>query len=111
MSLLQEMQKHGLADCEFNRTLLGDQTMKYYIGKIEEINGEFEYGTEYLFKTNADPHKFTKKIAMEWRGSSKSDWDKDQEGYWCDHTLICNNGFREVPEDDFVVLSKYLPVM
>jgi hypothetical protein len=25
--------------------------------------------------------------------------------------LICNDGFREVPEDDFVVLSKYLPVM
>ena len=28
MSLLQEMQQHGLADCEFNRTLIGDQTMK-----------------------------------------------------------------------------------
>jgi hypothetical protein len=28
MSLLQEMQQHGLADCEFNRTLTGDQTMK-----------------------------------------------------------------------------------
>jgi len=27
MSLLQEMQQHGLADCEFNRTLVGDQTM------------------------------------------------------------------------------------
>jgi hypothetical protein len=28
--------------------------MKYYIGKIEEVNGEFEYGTEYLFKTEGD---------------------------------------------------------
>jgi hypothetical protein len=30
MSLLQEMQQHGLADCEFNRTLTGNQTMKKF---------------------------------------------------------------------------------
>ena len=28
MSLLQEIEQHGLADCEYNRKLLGDQTMK-----------------------------------------------------------------------------------
>jgi hypothetical protein len=27
MSLLQEMQRYGLADCEYNRRLIGDQTM------------------------------------------------------------------------------------
>lgn len=36
MSLLQEMQQHGLADCEFNRQLIGDQTMK----QIEEYTNE-----------------------------------------------------------------------
>jgi hypothetical protein len=34
MSLLQEMQQHGLADCEYNRTLIGDQTMTYLPDEI-----------------------------------------------------------------------------
>lgn len=34
MSLLQEIERHGLADCEYNRKLLGDQTMK-----ISELTG------------------------------------------------------------------------
>jgi hypothetical protein len=33
MSLLQEIEQHGLADCEYNRKLLGDQTMKYQTWK------------------------------------------------------------------------------
>ncbi len=40
MSLLQEMQQHGLADCEFNRTLLGDQTMTQLPDEIS-INWHF----------------------------------------------------------------------
>ena len=41
MSLLQEMETHGLADCEFNRQLIGDQTMK----QIETYTNE-HYGIE-----------------------------------------------------------------
>ena len=85
--------------------------MKYYLGKIMERNGEFEYTDMYLFKTEGDPHKLTKKITMEWRGSSRSDWDKDHGGYWCDSTLIFNYGYTEIPEKDFIVLVKYIPVM
>jgi hypothetical protein len=41
MSLFQEMEKLGLADCEFNRQLIGDQTVK----QIETYTNE-EYGIE-----------------------------------------------------------------
>ena len=41
MSLFQEMERHGLADCEFNRQLIGDQTVK----QIETYTNE-HYGIE-----------------------------------------------------------------
>jgi hypothetical protein len=85
--------------------------MKYYIGKILERNGEFEYTDMYLFKTEGDPHKFTEKTAMEWRGGDEDGWDEAQDGYWSDHTLIFNAGHNEIPEEDFIVLNKYLPAM
>jgi len=48
VSLLQEMERHGLADCEFNRQLIGDQTMK----QIETYTNEF-YGIESrIFETD-----------------------------------------------------------
>jgi hypothetical protein len=51
------------------------------------------------------------KIAMEWRGSSKGDWDKELQGFWSDCTLIRDDGWREIPKEDFDVLSKYLAVL
>jgi hypothetical protein len=85
--------------------------MKYYLGKVEERNGDFEYTSEYLFATKGDPHKYAKTQAMEWRGSGKDDWDEDQDGWWCDCTLVFDGGCREIPKEDFDVLSKYLAVM
>jgi hypothetical protein len=83
--------------------------MKYYIGKIEELNGDFEYRDTYLFKTEGDPHEFTDNTASEWRSGTK--WDADQEGWWCEHTLIFNDGFKEVSKEDFDVLCKYIVVL
>jgi len=85
--------------------------MKYYIGKIMERNGEFEYTDRYLFKTEGDPHEFAAKTAMEWRGGSEADWDEEHEGYWCDHTLIFDHECMEIPEGDFIVLNKYMICM
>jgi hypothetical protein len=49
MSLLQEIEQHGLADCEFNRNLLGDQNMK----QIEEFINE-KYGISgRVFETDS----------------------------------------------------------
>lgn len=85
--------------------------MKYYIGKIMESNGDYEYTDSYLFKTEGNPHDYGEKQAMEWRGSGEDDWDEDHEAWWCDSTLVSNGGHREVPKEDFDVLSKYIAVL
>jgi hypothetical protein len=70
MSLLQEMQQHGLADCEFNRKLTGGKTVKYYLGSIDERNGDMEYSDKYLFMTKGSAEKYAKKVTKNWRNSS-----------------------------------------
>jgi len=111
MSLLQEMQQHGLADCEFNRKLTGGKTMKYYLGNIDERNGDMEYSDKYLFSTKGSAEKYAKKVTKNWRNSSSSDWDSDHQGYWSDCSLIFEGGYREIPKEDFDVLQKYIPVL
>ena len=85
--------------------------MKYYLGTIDERNGEMEYSDKYLFQTKGSPEKYTNKTAMKWRGSNKSDWDDFQNGYWSDCTLIFNGGHKEIPKEHYEVLSKYLAVL
>ena len=85
--------------------------MKYYLGNIDERNGEMEYSDKYLFATKGSPDRYSQKVAMEWRGCTKGDWDKEQQGYWSDCTLVFDGGYREIPEEDYVVLKKYLSVM
>lgn len=85
--------------------------MKYYIGEIHERNGDMEYDTKYLFETKKNPDKYTEKVAMEWRGGDKSDWDENCGGYWSDCSLIFDHGSKEIPKEDFEVLKKYLTVL
>ena len=85
--------------------------MKYYLGKVGERNGDLEYSDVYLFKTEGDPEEFGEMTAMEWRGSTWDDFDEEHNAWWCDHTLIYNEGCREIPEEDFIVLNKYIPAM
>ena len=85
--------------------------MKYYIAKIHERNGEMEYDCQYVFAKNGNPNSRTNKVAMEWRGGDKNDWDEHHEGYWSDDTLIFDYGSREISKEDFDVLSKYLAVL
>jgi hypothetical protein len=85
--------------------------MKYYLGTIDERNGEMEYSEKYLFTTKGNAEKYAKKVAKNWRNSSSDDWDSYQEGYWSDCTLVFEGGYREIPKEDFDVLSKYMAVM
>lgn len=85
--------------------------MKYYLGRIRERNGDMEYDAKYLFTTSEDPDEYTDKVAMDWRGGERSDWDRQWEGYWCDGTLIFDDGSQEIPKEDFEVLKKYLSVL
>jgi hypothetical protein len=83
---------------------------KHYLGKIEERNGEMEYTDRFLFTTKGNPDKYAHKVASTWRGY-KEKFDKDHGGYWYDGTLIFVAGCREVPKEDFDVLSKYIAVL
>jgi hypothetical protein len=85
--------------------------MKHYIGKITERSGDMEYSDKYLFTTKGSPDRYAKKVAMEWRGCTKADWDARHDGWWCDDTLIFNDGAREIPKEDYEVLRKYLAVL
>lgn len=85
--------------------------MKYYIGRIDERNGDFEYSDKYLFATEGDPSEYAKTQAMEWRGSSEDDWDDEHDGWWVDCTLVFDGGYREISEDDYNVLTNYLAVL
>lgn len=85
--------------------------MKHYLGRIEERNGGFEYDTPYLFTTKGSPAKYADKVAREWRGCVKGDWDKYEGGYWSDCTLVFAADYREIPKEDFEVLKKYIAVL
>ena len=85
--------------------------MRYYIGKILERNGDFEYDAKYLFETSDDPDKYTRNVAMEWRGGDEEDWDESHDGFWSGDTFIHDYGSTEIPRSDFMVLQKYLSVL
>jgi hypothetical protein len=85
--------------------------MKYYLGKIGEINGDMEYGDKYLFATRGSPERYSDRVTRDWRGSTKADWDEEMCGYWSDSAIISNAGWREIPKEDFDVLRKYIAVL
>ena len=85
--------------------------MKYYLGKVFERNAGFEYTTPYLFKTDEDPCEYAEKQVMGWRGGDADAWDENQEGYWSDCTLIFNDGYSEISEEEFTVMSKHSAVL
>ena len=83
--------------------------MKYYLGKILERNGDFEYTDMYLFKTELDPEKFAEDTAGSWRPNTT--WSSAHQGYWCEHTLIFSEGCTEITEEAFVMLNRFIPVI
>ena len=86
---------------------------KYYIGEILEINYGFEYETKYIFKLYEDEstNEHTDRVAMNWRGGSKHDWDVNEGCYRCSHTLIFDSGCKEISKEEFDVLSEYLAIV
>lgn len=83
--------------------------MKYYIGKIEEINGGMEYKDNFVFSTKGSPNKYMRRVARDWRG--EGEWDKYHEAWWVDCTLIRDDGYQEIPKEDYEVMRKYLAVL
>ena len=84
---------------------LGESVTEATVAKWFKQAGEAVAADEPLVELETD------KVAMEWRGSDKRDWDKEWEGYWSDCTLIFDEGSTEIPKEDFDVLRKYLAVL
>ncbi len=81
---------------------------KFYIGSITERNGEFEYSEKFIFSTGGSPYRYADKIAKNWRGEGDVSFDEDEGGYWSGHTVVSAGSCREIPEEDFEVLKKYI---
>ena len=96
---------------------------KYYIGEILEINCGFEYETKYIFKIYKDEptdgcyeilkkaYEHTDRVAMNWRGGNKHDWDVNEGGYRSGNTFIFDSKCREISKEEFNVLSKHLAIV
>ena len=86
------------------------QKQKHYIATINELNGDLEYDTKYLFKTSECPDKYNDKVASTWRGEVDA-YDEEAEGYWSDNSLMSAGEVKEIPASHFAILKKYLAVL
>lgn len=87
--------------------------MKAYLCKLTEINGEYEYGSQFIiWAEDADDHEVIDEIARyttaEWRDSAE--WEDDFDLAWnpdgC--TAVKYHGYNEIPLEEARVLQKYL---
>jgi hypothetical protein len=79
--------------------------MKYYIGDIEEQNGDFEYSTPFRFKTDKDPNEKHDEIARTWRDEDGHEWDEQLGHYWCEFTGIKTGELTEISKEVYDALN------
>jgi len=83
--------------------------MKYYLGSIDEKNGDFEYSTTIIFETDKDPNDKHDEIAKTWRDSDDGhEWDEDGGYYECDFTSIEAGRLAEITKEVYDTLTKIL---
>ena len=87
--------------------------MKYYFCTITELNGEAEYPSKFLMKSdNIEPE--LQAVFKDYRG--EGDYDDFLTGYekdfvWFGSLAAKDPYYTEIPESDFNVLKKYLTVL
>jgi len=86
---------------------------RYYQGNLVEVNGEYEYGSEFLFvcRDGEDPDKKFDDIMIDFRGDGEF---TDENHYYVqtsDGLAIKKGGFQRIPPAEFKVLKKYLAVL
>ncbi len=95
--------------------------MKYYIGTLEERNGEYEYTLHRLFATEDDPQKYLATLASkqygdfiepEDREKPEEDWSVDRKesdaGGWyfnCGEVHVRAGSYKEISESAYNELS------
>ena len=79
--------------------------MKYYIGDIEEQNGEYEYTTPFRFETDKDPNERHDEIARTWRNDEGHEWDDNENCYWSDYNAIKTGKLTEITKEVYDALN------
>jgi len=80
--------------------------MKYYIGKIDERNGDYEYNTTIKFETEEEPEEHLLSVVKSWyidemEYDSHCDAYHNGEGY-----PLCSVGsYQEITKDIYDALT------
>ena len=89
-------------------------SLKYYVGKIVERNGEREYTERVCFSTHADPAIILNDAASQWIGIPDADPDEYRyAGYYFGggSYFVKAGGFQEVSKEEFDILGRFLTVL
>lgn len=102
--LANEMIKHEAAR----------HSLKYYVGKIVERNGEREYTERVCFSTPSDPAIVLDDAAGQWCGKPDDDTEEYRcGGYYfnCGSYFVKASSFQEVSKEDFEMLGRFITVL
>lgn len=105
-------QQQELAN-EMVRQKAAEPSLKYYVGKIIELNGEREYTERICFSASTDPEAVLDAVASTWCGKPDND-DEDYRngGYYfnCGCFFVKASGFQEVSKKEFDILGRFITV-
>lgn len=81
--------------------------MKKYIGKLKELNGEFEYEHNHLFESAGDPHEYINNYAAGFYGDDGAPFEEDAYEFFGGGVLVYIYSVEEVTDAEYSVLQKY----
>ena len=80
---------------------------RFYVWKIEERNGEYEYTHKGVVEIDADQNP--DEWLEEYTSNFYSDGEKEDDYYWFNGEIICENGgTQEISKDEFEVVKLYI---
>jgi len=84
---------------------------KFYLAKLTERSGEYEFQTKFLFISTKEEGATTlQEIVTDFRGNGK--YDKDLNMIWFTSDLAAVSwSAQEISPEEFEVLKKYLSVL
>ncbi|MDE3022619.1 MAG: hypothetical protein KGI54_12295 [Pseudomonadota bacterium] len=83
-------------------------TKKYYVGKLHERNGEYEYTHWFLFSTSNDPDHYMDQIAADFYGNECD--EHDENGYYFNGyaVYVRPDEFKEVDKKLYQQLAAFM---
>jgi hypothetical protein len=83
-----------------------------YFCHITEVNGEYEYTSNFLMEMDEgkEDEQF-ESVLLSYRGDGEYADDKKRFVWYSDALAAENWGYKEIPEEDFTAMRKYLSVL